>query len=72
MALLAALKDNWSAALVVFAGLVAFVLIAIFAPADTQHALFGVDGLICTLVGIFVRSPRDRASLRPPPPPPKP
>ncbi len=45
----------WPIALVLIFGLIAFVLIALFAPPDTQTALFGAHGLLFTIIGMFVR-----------------
>lgn len=58
------LKDNWPAAAVIIALIAAFVLTAIFAPPETQRWLFGAEGLLATLFGIFQRAPSDRSRER--------
>lgn len=66
--LLRALKGNWPAALVIVAGLVAFVLTILFAPPDVREWLLGAEGFVGTVIGIYLRSPADRASTPPEPP----
>jgi hypothetical protein len=58
------LKDNWPAALVISMLIAAFVLTAIFAPPETQRWLFGAEGLLAVIIGLFQRSPSDRARVR--------
>jgi len=50
----------WTIVALILGGLAAFVAITICAPPAAQTLLFGANGLVCTLVGIYLRSPKDR------------
>lgn len=63
------LKDNWPAAAVLIAGGIIFLLIALFAPPDVREWLWGANGLLCTVIALFQRSPGDRRRVRESTPP---
>lgn len=62
--LVKALKDNWPAAFVIAVLIAGFVATAIFASSEVQGWLFGAEGLVATLFGIWMQSPRDRRRER--------
>lgn len=52
---------TWPLVALVAVGVAASVAILVFAPPDAQRLLLGTDGLICTLVAYYLRSPKQRA-----------
>jgi hypothetical protein len=54
-------KITWQGVVVLCTGMATFAAIAIFAEESTRTMLLGADGLVCTLVALYLRSPRDVA-----------
>lgn len=55
----AILANPWPFVALLLGGGALFALIAIFAPEEVRTALFGAHGLLFTLIGLWMRSPKD-------------
>lgn len=65
---------TWPVAAILIAGAVCFTLIALYAEGETRDALFGANGLLWTIVTVFIRLSGGSGDDGPPsiPPPPLP
>lgn len=50
---------TWPVVTLLLGGGAVFAAIAIFAPEGVRELLFGAHGLVATLIGVYLRSPRE-------------